>query len=416
MNVNDFPEQARTLLRSPEFLQLCKLLKPGSSNLWSILRISRKEEMVSRFLAWLLNANIGHEVEDSFLKEFLYQVVESGNLAKFSCEPLPAEILTADFSQLDVIVEDKHKSNRFDIVLLAKQCIFKKGFICLIENKVGSAEGQDQTINYYQSSLEKYPADQYPYRLYVYLAPDEVQPADGHFIPVSYQLILDVVTHIRDIKTLSERDCFLLDQFKESIMKNITPDKKIVDLAQAIYNQYQDVFRFIYKNIEDEIDPVIESGWDEKTWFFNIGENRQGTGYSWEDSFTYSFICAGGAKRYRSIMEKFEVGQIVYAYVSGCGYVGIGEILKKAEPIRKMSLSEGQSFIQLKPSMRGVYNASDDDDVCDWIAPVRWEIKVPKSQAVKEMPITRQTACRITDERKPVIESIRNSLHSKQNY
>ena len=121
-----------------------------------------------------------------------------------------------------------------------------------------------------------------------------------------------------------------MDQFEESIMKYIAPDRNMVDLAQAIYNQYPEVFRFIYQNIDiDEIDPLNVSIWDGKTWFFNIGENRQGTGYSWEDSFQYSFICAGGAKRYRSIMEKFEPGHIVYAYVSGFGYVGVGQIIKK---------------------------------------------------------------------------------------
>ena len=415
MNANEFSEQASRLLRSVEFRQLDNLLKPGSSNLWSILDISRKEVLVSRFLAWLLDANIGHDVGDVFLKEFLFQVIGLEDWTKFSEQPTPAEILTADFSQLDVKIEKTFRSNRYDIVLVAKQCVLKKGFVCIIENKVGSTEGKEQTTHYFKSSLEKYPVDLFPYRLYIYLAPEEIQPTDDHFIPISYQLILDVIKQVRDIKSLSQRNSFLLDQFEESIMKDIAPDKNMVDLAQAIYDQYQDVFRFIYKNIDiDEIDPVNVTSWDGKTWFFNIGENRQGTGYNWEDSYQYSFICAGGAKRYRSIMEKFEPGQIIYAYVSGSGYVGVGEILKKADPFGKAILADGQTIIQIKSSLKGIYNPSDDDDVCDWVTPVKWEIKVPKIKAVKEIPVTRQTACRVYDDRKPTIEAIHSALRNKQ--
>ena len=63
----------------------------------------------------------------------------------------------------------------------------------------------------------------------------------------------------------------------------------------------------------------------------------------------------------------------------------LGKLLKRAEPFRNAILADGQAMIQLKPLLRGNYNSSDNDDVCDWIAPVRWEIKVPKKEAVKRL-------------------------------
>ena len=365
---------------------------------------------MSKFFAWLLDANGGHDFGDVFLKEFLCQVIEQEDPPEASQLPSLAEISVADFSQLRVYVEDTYRTRRYDIVLTAEECILNHGFFCLIENKIGSHERKDQTSGYYKTSLEKYPIEKYPIRMYILLAPDKMEPQDHHFTSVPYQRILAVINKVTESCSFSQKDQFLLDQFEESIMKMIVPDKRMVDLAQAIYEQHKETFQFIYDNVEFDGDSVDDSMWDGKSWFFNIGENTQGTGYSWEDSYINSFICAGGAKRYRSIMEKFKIGDIIYAYVSGCGYVGIGEVLNKAEPFRNASLPGGKTLMQLRPVLRGVYNAGDDDNTCDWVVPVRWELKVPKTLAVKELPITRQTACRIYDERKELVESIRSAL------
>jgi hypothetical protein len=188
-------------------------------------------------------------------------------------------------------------------------------------------------------------------------------------------------------------------------------DKNTRDLAQAIYDQHTDVIEFIIRTVErkEEAEEIpIQRSWDGVTWFFNIGEN---SGYRWEDCREYGFICAGGAERYRYLMERFEVGHVIYAYVSKFGYVGIGKVTRKAVSFRKAKLADGRQLINLQ--LVGIYNRSDDDHVCDWIALIDWEVTVEKTEAIRQDTITRMTTSRIYEHRKNIARRVKADLIQK---
>jgi len=56
------------LLFSPEFKELEAKLAFPEPNIWQILAISRKEALVTRFLAWLLNPQGQHSFGSRFLR------------------------------------------------------------------------------------------------------------------------------------------------------------------------------------------------------------------------------------------------------------------------------------------------------------------------------------------------------------
>ena len=187
-------------------------------------------------------------------------------------------------------------------------------------------------------------------------------------------------------------------------------DKNTRDLAQAVYDQHSEVIEFVIQTVERkdvEDDSPIQRQWDGESWFFNIGE----PGYSWEDCRSHNFICAGGAKRYRDLMKRFEVGHVIYAYVSKSGYVGIGRITKAAVPFRDATLANGRKLRDLP--LKGKYSSSNDDENCDWIALIDWEFAVEKSQAILQPTITRMTTARIYEHRKNIAKKVIAGL--KQN-
>jgi hypothetical protein len=431
MEYKEFLKASERLLFSPEFKEIDARLEFHEPNIWQILKIPQKEIYVSRFLAWLLDPS-KHNFGAQFLKSLVIEALKTEK-GRQTAELPPVEFAVMDLS--DAIVEIEVPLNRkcrCDIVVKSS----KGGFLCVIENKVWSSEGREQTNHYYELSFSEYRVTNYPKRVYIYLSPYGVPPRNEHFIALSYQTVLDILKELQDDRRVIETERFLLRQFQESLRIDIVMDRETLDLAQAVYETHGPIIDhirvaytavplvrriyetcgrtidFVYKNAEK---PDTTAAWDGKSWFFNIGEVGPDS-YSWNDSQKYSFICAGGGKRYRQIMQNLKRDDIVYAYVSGSGYVGVGTVTKEAMPFREATLEDGKKkLVDLRQAgqLAGTYSDSSDDDKSDWIVLVKWEKAVEKSQAVRLVPIVPSTASRIYDHRKDFVEKIRHGLGPK---
>jgi hypothetical protein len=402
---NKFTQTAEALLFSEEFQELRNTLEFREPNIWRILGIAKKEIMVSSFLAWMLNPKTNHFLKTIFLKRFLIQTLNT-EVGRHQ-ELRPVNILVMDLSEAVVETEEWLGARRCDILIRDD----KSGLLCIVENKITSKEGIEQTRDYYLHSFQRFPKEKYPHRIYVYLTPDGDPPICEQFIPLTYGDILACITDATASKELSEPEKYLLKQFQENIIRGIAMDKNTRDLAQAIYDQHADVIEFIIRTVErrEEADEIpIQRSWDGKTWFFNIGEN---SGYRWEDCRNYGFICAGGAKRYRDLMERFEIDHEIYAYVSKSGYVGVARITKKAVPFRDATLADSSRLVD--QPLIGEYNGSLDNDTCDWIALVNWVLAVDKSEAIRQDTITRLTTSRIYEHRKNIAKQVLAGLKQK---
>lgn len=96
--------------------------------------------------------------------------------------------------------------------------------------------------------------------------------------------------------------------------------REIVPLPEAA--QYQ-------VSIRDEAisrrEVARQSGESTGYWFMYVGEDA-GDGRSWEDCRRYGFLSAGGTEQYQQYARTLRVGDRVFAYLSGHGYVGVGEV------------------------------------------------------------------------------------------
>lgn len=110
---------------------------------------------------------------------------------------------------------------------------------------------------------------------------------------------------------------------------------------------------------------------------FNVGE---GDHRRWSDCKRLGFISAGQGKRWRDAICRFQVGDLVVAYLKGKGFVGIGRIVQRAKPIREVS-------IQNLPLTRHVLDCKkmseniDSDEKCEYVALVKWDRAVESNEA-----------------------------------
>jgi hypothetical protein len=175
-----------------------------------ILGVNRNENCHSNFLAWILNPAENHKLRDFALKKFMENMVNS-KLLKTGA--LPSEIrgmLTCRaYSVTDAEVARERNlgsSGRVDILIETvlrpdnqnggkTECKIR----IVIENKVESTEGQNQTQKYY-NHYNKH-NDGY-FNLFAYLTPlssirlEELEESEcgcKEFVQLNYQLIVDTI-------------------------------------------------------------------------------------------------------------------------------------------------------------------------------------------------------------------------------
>lgn len=113
-------------------------------------------------------------------------------------------------------------------------------------------------------------------------------------------------------------------------------------------------------------------------WFVNVGE---GPNRTWEDNLQFGFIGAGQGKRYSSALQRLSIGDNIYAYMKGLGYVGYGEIISSAVMIRDFVLSDGTPLLKVALKATRPDENSDDEGLSEWVIGVKWIKTFPKNQA-----------------------------------
>ena len=67
--------------------------------------------------------------------------------------------------------------------------------------------------------------------------------------------------------------------------------------------------------------------------------------------------------------------------MSGKGYVGVGKVVGSAKPAREFRLSDGTLLIDKPDVAPNIRDNLTDLDNCEWMAPIRWEVTVPRTKA-----------------------------------
>lgn len=126
-------------------------------------------------------------------------------------------------------------------------------------------------------------------------------------------------------------------------------------------------------------------------WFMNTGDGSS-EGRAWEDCRKYGFMIAGGGGPWIDAIRKLKTGDKLFAYLSGHGYVGLGEVTHEAVP-QKDFVPPGQPkrLVDLPLTAKLQRDRMNDAERCDWCAGVRWIHAVARNDAVLKSRARRST-------------------------
>ena len=122
------------------------------------------------------------------------------------------------------------------------------------------------------------------------------------------------------------------------------------------------------------------SGFDYQTgvYYYNVGECAR---RNWNDYKRFGFISGGGEKPlWREAMQGFNKGDIVVAYLKKYGFVGVGVVAETARPIREV-IVDGNPLLSLPLECSGMSINADSDELCEYVAIVKWFAVVDREAA-----------------------------------
>ncbi len=79
--------------------------------------------------------------------------------------------------------------------------------------------------------------------------------------------------------------------------------------------------------VEKRSEPKKRARWS-GVWYVNLGVEHD---RSWRDRRKYGFVSAGGGEVYSGKLERLQVGDKLFGYIKGHGYVGFGEVTKEKQ-------------------------------------------------------------------------------------
>ncbi|OOF13109.1 hypothetical protein BZG79_08585 [Salinivibrio sp. MA427] len=166
-------------------------------------------------------------------------------------------------------------------------------------------------------------------------------------------------------RNLSEHDALLVEK---TLLWKL--GKQLTNISSG---HYADNFR-----PHDSLHKYL-SGFDFQNglYYYNVGE---GPHRNWDDYVAHGFISAGQAPRFRDAMLGFQKGDFVAAYLKRHGFVGVGQIIQSARPVRDV-LVGGIPLLQQELACPNIAENSNDLDKSEYVALVDWIKTVPRNEA-----------------------------------
>lgn len=211
-------------------------------NLFDVLGIARAELRHSAFLAWLLDPRGSHGLRDYFLRTFLLQVArEASNLGVGDITPFEVD----SWKLIDIeVATERHY---IDILMVGRS----DGFVCLIENKIGSGEHSNQLSRYLDTVRREYDT---PEIIPIFLTPDGRNPDPGDaaddYIPLGYEVIVELIERTLRTRgsTIGASVTTFLEQYARTLRRHVLDTTDNIDeLANRIYDNHRTAIDLIIK-------------------------------------------------------------------------------------------------------------------------------------------------------------------------
>ncbi len=208
----------------------------GKFNIFEAIGVVRQELRHSNFLAFLLDPNQNHGLGEAFLKRFLQRAISGAQVSGLLVTPIDLDLW--DLHNAFVYREWQN----VDILILAEDI----KLVVLIENKIDGSESEGQLERYKKTVKKRYP----DYSIIcLYLTPEGVVPSHEDYIPVSYELVCEIVESlIRGTESVLGSDLLtVIKNYAEMLRRHIVGESEIAKLCQKIYRKHQKALDLIFE-------------------------------------------------------------------------------------------------------------------------------------------------------------------------
>ncbi|SFL48530.1 hypothetical protein SAMN04488004_12212 [Loktanella salsilacus] len=147
--------------------------------------------------------------------------------------------------------------------------------------------------------------------------------------------------------------------------------------------------------VEERSERKVRAPWS--GYFFvnaGLGEHR-----SWSDMRRYGFISAGGGEFYTKRLQQLNVGDEVFVYDKGNGYIGYGAVVSEAQPASAFITAHGPLFDQPLSEPRFKRNGEPAEQA-EHVVGIEWRKTVEPAQAkrFKGAFANQNIVCKLRDE------------------
>jgi Holliday junction resolvase-like predicted endonuclease len=227
----------RFLVRNPEFEQLSARL--ATFNIFRALKIERAEIRHSNMLAWLLDPNESHGLDEVFLRRILSNVLFENR----------SDIEGVTASRIELMelrdIEVRRESGHIDILVISRA----ENLVVLIENKVDSGEGPKQLVGYVSRLKEEFPS----YKIIPVLLTLDGHPSEDEeaanvgYIYYGYDKLLVVLAAILSQRKRQMPDAVavFLEHYIETLRRLTMQDDELTRLCQEIYRKHGEAIDLI---------------------------------------------------------------------------------------------------------------------------------------------------------------------------
>lgn len=207
-------------------------------NIFEALGAVRQELRHSDFLAFLVDPAQNHGLGDAFLKRLLKRaLVEAADSRLSAVEVDVADLHSAtvrrEWQNIDILIHDPENH-----------------LICAIENKIDSGEHSEQLQRYRKIVEGEFPNERV---IFLFLTPEGDQPSDEAYIPISYALVADLVSAVRQNResTLGPDVSTLMDHYATMLRRYIVSESEIAKLCRQIYGRHKQALDLIFEHRPD---------------------------------------------------------------------------------------------------------------------------------------------------------------------
>lgn len=104
-------------------------------------------------------------------------------------------------------------------------------------------------------------------------------------------------------------------------------------------------------------------------YYVNVGN---GPHRDWDDMQKYGFVAAGHGRFYSMRLNQLSVGDPIFAYQKGSGYVGYGVVAAPAIMARDFATEDGKTLSDLDLKQPGILDKSHDPELSEYVVAVNW--------------------------------------------